>query len=86
MGKTSMTLLTLDQQLEMLEQRWFAILNAERCDKPLPENASGEIQFFSTDFRNTYVAASEEHLPPSCSNQLSYAGERLVKALQELQC
>ena len=43
-GETPTTVLTLNQQLETLEQRWFAILNAERGGKPLPENARGEIR------------------------------------------
>jgi hypothetical protein len=47
---------TLELQLDSLEQKWFAILHAEFADKSLPPSASGEIQFFSTDFPRTYVA------------------------------
>jgi hypothetical protein len=51
--------ITLGRQLEMLEQKWFAVLKTELAHKPLPHAASGEIQFFSTDFPLTYVAAKD---------------------------
>jgi len=58
---------TLDQQLERLEQKWFAILQAEFPDRPLPTSASGEIQFFSTDFPRTYVAPRDGSDLPDAS-------------------
>lgn len=60
---------TLDQQLESLEQRWFALLKAEFSDKPMPESASGEIQFFCTDFPATYDLSRDEE--PSFPRQVA---------------
>ncbi|MGB9475503.1 MAG: hypothetical protein WCE87_10600 [Candidatus Udaeobacter sp.] len=52
---------TLDQQLESLEQKWFALLKAEFADKSAPHGANGEIQFFSTDFPETSTTSRNEH-------------------------
>jgi hypothetical protein len=51
---------TFDQQLEALEHERFTVLQAEFAEKSLPAGASGEIQFFSTDFPRTYVAPRDE--------------------------
>jgi hypothetical protein len=59
-GQSLSKLVTLDQQLESLEQKWFALLKAEFADKPVPHGASGEIQFFSTDFPETFTASRDK--------------------------
>jgi hypothetical protein len=60
MSHNSSRSLALDRQLETLEQKWFAVLQAEFADKKLPSSASGEVQFLSTDFPWTSVPPQGE--------------------------
>jgi hypothetical protein len=60
MSPNSSRPLGLDRQLETLEQKWFAVLQAEFIDQKLPPSASSEVQFLSTDFPWTSVPPQGE--------------------------